>query len=580
MKNILSKIMKKYIIHISIIVIFIFINMYVLTLPSKIIGQIIDQLVNIEENKEAIIRLTITLIGVAILYLIVRFPWRSLVSYVSRSAEKDLKEKIFEQFMKMRMVDLQNIKNGELMSYLTKDVTEIRAFFYRVISFGTRILATSVLTIPAMVMSVNLKLTIVTLCPMIITVYLVIKIKGYVEKSFQKSQKHFTELSEYVQESTDSIRTTKAYTGELNQLKSFIQKNRALMEANNSVDVHSTLLSTCINVGFGLCYGVSLLYGTKLVLDGAVSIGDFVTFNGYIGIFYGPVTWFPSIISRYKRAQISYQRLDRIFKLQREKINLKSLDKQEEISGDIEIKNLSFNYPDNIENVLDDINITIKKGETLGIIGTIGSGKTTLMNLLSKLYLVKDGTILIDGTDINQIPTEALRENICYITQDNFLFSTTIRENIKLFKDGYEDREIRESAEQAMLKDEIDNMRNGIDTIIGERGVDLSGGQKQRVVISRAFLQKSNFVIFDDTFSALDNKTEEKLLENVRREIAGKTCIIISNRISDVKDANNIIVLDKGQIVQRGKHEKLINEDGLYAKFYSQQSSKEEEVLA
>lgn len=580
MKNILSKIMKKYIIHISIIVIFIFINMYVLTLPSKIIGQIIDQLVNIEENKEAIIRLTINLIGVAILYLIVRFPWRSLVSYVSRSAEKDLKEKIFEQFMKMRMVDLQNIKNGELMSYLTKDVTEIRAFFYRVISFGTRILATSVLTIPAMVMSVNLKLTIVTLCPMIITVYLVIKIKGYVEKSFQKSQKHFTELSEYVQESTDSIRTTKAYTGELNQLKSFIQKNRALMEANNSVDVHSTLLSTCINVGFGLCYGVSLLYGTKLVLDGAVSIGDFVTFNGYIGIFYGPVTWFPSIISRYKRAQISYQRLDRIFKLQREKINLKSLDKQEEISGDIEIKNLSFNYPDNIENVLDDINITIKKGETLGIIGTIGSGKTTLMNLLSKLYLVKDGTIMIDGKDINQIPTEALRENICYITQDNFLFSTTIRENIKLFKDGYEDREIRESAEQAMLKDEIDNMRNGIDTIIGERGVDLSGGQKQRVVISRAFLQKSNFVIFDDTFSALDNKTEEKLLENVRREIAGKTCIIISNRISDVKDANNIIVLDKGQIVQRGKHENLINEDGLYAKFYLQQSSKEEEVLA
>lgn len=580
MKNILSKIMKKYIIHISIIVIFIFINMYVLTLPSKIIGQIIDQLVNIEENKEAIIKLTINLIGVAILYLIVRFPWRSLVSYVSRSAEKDLKEKIFEQFMKMRMVDLQNIKNGELMSYLTKDVTEIRAFFYRVISFGTRILATSVLTIPAMVMSVNLKLTIVTLCPMIITVYLVIKIKGYVEKSFQKSQKHFTELSEYVQESTDSIRTTKAYTGELNQLKSFIQKNRALMEANNSVDVHSTLLSTCINVGFGLCYGVSLLYGTKLVLDGAVSIGDFVTFNGYIGIFYGPVTWFPSIISRYKRAQISYQRLDRIFKLQREKINLKSLDKQEEISGDIEIKNLSFNYPDNIENVLDDINITIKKGETLGIIGTIGSGKTTLMNLLSKLYLVKDGTILIDGKDINQIPTEALRENICYITQDNFLFSTTIRENIKLFKDGYEDREIRESAEQAMLKDEIDNMRNGIDTIIGERGVDLSGGQKQRVVISRAFLQKSNFVIFDDTFSALDNKTEEKLLENVRREIAGKTCIIISNRISDVKDANNIIVLDKGQIVQRGKHENLINEDGLYAKFYLQQSSKEEEVLA
>lgn len=580
MKKILKNTIKKYIKYIIIIVIFIFINMYVLTLPSKIIGQIIDQLVNIEENKETIIRLTINLIGAATLYLIVRFPWRSLVSYVSRSFEKDLKEKIFDQFMKMRMVDLQNIKNGELMSYLTKDVSEIRAFFYRFIAFGTRILAISVITIPAMVMSVNLKLTIVTLCPIIITIYLVVKIKGYVEKSFQKSQKYFTALSEYVQESTDSIRTIKAYTGELNQLKNFIKKNKALMQANNSVDVHSTLLSTCINIGFGLCYGISLLYGTKLVIDGTVSLGDFVTFNGYIGIFYGPVTWLPSTISRYKRAQISYQRLDRIFKLQREKINLKSLDKQEEISGDIEIRGLSFNYPDNIENVLDDINITIKKGETLGIIGTIGSGKTTLMNLLLKLYSVKDGTILIDGKDINQIPTEALRENICYITQDNFLFSTTIKENIKLFKDGYEDREIRESTEQAMLKDEIDNMRNGIDTIIGERGVDLSGGQKQRVVISRAFLQKSNFVIFDDTFSALDNKTEEKLLENVKRETEGKTCIIISNRISDVKDADNIIVLDRGEIVQRGKHENLINEEGLYAKFYFQQSSKEVEIFA
>ena len=201
------------------------------------------------------------------------------------------------------------------------------------------------------------------------------------------------------------------------------------------------------------------------------------------------------------------------------------------------------------------------------------------MNLLLKLYTVKDGRIFIDGNDINQIPTEVLRENICYITQDNFLFSTTIKENIRLFKNGFEDEEIKESTQQAMLKDEIENLRNGIDTIIGERGVDLSGGQKQRVVISRAFLKNSNFVIFDDTFSALDNKTEEKLLENVRKATEGKTCIIISNRISDIKDADNIIVLDGGKIVQKGKHENLINEEGLYAKFYLQQSSKEVEIL-
>lgn len=244
--------------------------------------------------------------------------------------------------------------------------------------------------------------------------------------------------------------------------------------------------------------------------------------------------------------------------------------------GNIEIKDLTFNYPEHIETVLNNINVTVNKGETLGIIGTIGSGKTTLMNLLLKLYQVKDGKIKIGGKDINEIPVEVLRENICYITQDNFLFSTTLKENISLFKDEYKEEDIYKSTQKAMIKEDIENMKNGIETIIGERGIDLSGGQKQRVVISRAFLQNSNFVIFDDTFSALDNKTEEKLLENVRKMTEGKTCIIISNRISDVKNADNIIVLNDGQIEQRGKHKQLIEQEGLYRKFYIQQSSKEE----
>lgn len=579
MKKILFEEFKKYFKYIIITTAYIFINMYILTLSSPIIGRIVDLLVDIEQNSEKILQLTINLIGISVLYLLTRFPWRILTTYVSRYLEKDLKEKIFEQFMKIRMVDLQNIKNGELMSYITKDVGEIRSFFFRIMCFGARILATAIITIPQMIISSNFKLTAVTLCPIIVTIYLIIKIKSYVEKSFKKSRKFYTGLSEYVQESTDGIRTIKVYTGEMNQLKRFMKKNKALMKANNSVDVYSTLLSICINVGFGLCYGISLIYGSNLISRGIISIGDFVTFNGYIGLFYGPILWLPSTISRFKRAQISYQRLDKLFQLEREKINLNSPEKQQEISGDIVIKDLNFNYPDNIEKVLHNINLTIKQGETLGVIGTIGSGKSTLMNLLLRLYSIKDGKIFVDGKDINQIPVEVLRENICYITQDNFLFSTTIKENIKLFKDYYEEDQIRESTEQSMLKEEIEELRNGIDTIIGERGIDLSGGQKQRVVISRAFLQKSNFVIFDDTFSALDNKTEEKLLENVRKATKNKTCIIISNRISDVKDADNIIVLDKGEIIQKGKHEDLINEDGLYAKFYFQQSSRENELL-
>ena len=265
--------------------------------------------------------------------------------------------------------------------------------------------------------------------------------------------------------------------------------------------------------------------------------------------------------------------------LEREKVLTLEEGKENLVSGDIEIKNLSFNYPSTIEVALKDINISIKQGKSLGIIGTIGAGKTTLANLLTKLYPVPNGKITIGGIDINDIPVTDLRKSICYITQDNFLFSTTLKENIKLFKEGFNDREIEESTRNAMIHKEIGEMKNGIDTIIGERGVDLSGGQKQRVAISRAFLLRSNIVIFDDAFSALDNKTEEKVMKNVEELCKEKTCIIISNRISDIKNTDEIVVLEEGQIIQRGTHESLIVQEGLYRKFYNQQSSKKDTLV-
>lgn len=580
MKKVFFNIVKKYSFTIFIQIVFILLNIYFLTYPPKIIGNIVDLLYDIEQNKALIIKYVVYLIVMTIVLLAVRMPWRWLAGYNPRCIERDLKNKLFEQFMKIKMTSIQNIKNGELMSYFVKDITEIRKCIYRIISHGSRVIATAVIATYTMMSGVNIKLTIATICPIIVTGFLIIKIKEYVERNFKKSQKYFTDLSEYVQESTDAIRTTKAYTGETNQLKEFIRKNRLLKQSNNAVDVHSTLLSTCINICFGLCYGISLLYGSKLVLEGSISTGDFVAFNGYIGLFVGPVSWLPGLISQYKRAKIAYNRLDTVFDLEREKISVK-IDKEEktQIQGNIEIRNLSFNYPGHIETVLQNINITVNKGETLGIIGTIGSGKTSLMNLLLRLYPVPKGKIFIDGKDINDIPLKALRDNICYITQDNFLFSTTLKENVKLFKDEYEDEEIKESTKSALIYDDIEKMKNGIETVIGERGGDLSGGQKQRVVISRAFLNKSNIVIFDDTFSALDNKTEEMLLKNVKELVEDKSCIIISNRISDIKEANKIIVLEEGNIIEKGTHESLLKERGKYYEFYKQQSAKSEMAL-
>lgn len=579
MKNMIVKILKKYKLQFAIVWGFIAINMYLITVPPQIIGKIVDLLYNIEENKNLIITQVIWLIVTAVGLLFTRLPWRYGVGIIARGFEKDFKNKLFDQFMKIKMTSLQNIKNGELMSYFTKDIGEIRVFLYRLTSLGSRIMIIFIIVTYKMISGVNLKLTLATMCPIIVTSFLVVMIKKYVEKSFKKSQKYYTELSEFVQESTDSIKTTKAYSGEVSQLKEFIRRNKLLKEANNAVDVHSTLLTTCVNICFGLCYGISLIYGSKLVLEGNITTGEFIAFNGYIGLFVGPVSWIPGIISRFKRAQISYRRLEKVFDLEREKISIREERNANTISGDIVITDLTYNYTQNIEVALNHINLEIKEGETLGIIGTIGSGKTTLMNLLLKLYPVPNGKISIGGVDINDIPLNVLRRSICYITQDSFLFSSTLKDNISLFRDDFKDDEIIESTRNAMIHDDIGKMNEGIYTRLGEQGVDLSGGQKQRIVISRAFLQKSNIVIFDDTFCALDNRTEEALLKNIKELTKGKTCIIISNRISDIKDADKIIVLDEGNMIEAGNHESLINRRGLYSKLYKQQSSKEETML-
>ncbi len=585
MKEVMMKSLKKYKWHIVFFLILIGINIYLLTYPPKIIGNMIDMLYQIEENRQNITNSIFLLMGVCLVALIVRLIWKYYEGYIVRGFEKEVKDKLFERFLKIKMEKIQNIKNGEIMSYFVQDTNEIRSAFYRILSHGSRIVFTFIIAIFSMAQGVNIYLTMAVIFPIILASYLVVKIRKYVELNFRKAQKNFTAFSEYVQESTDSIRTTKAYVCEQEQLKEFIRKNRKLRSSNNAVDVHSNLLTMCIDICFGLCYAIALIFGSHLVLEGTITIGELVAFNGYIALFVGPVSWLPAVIAKVKRGQISYGRLEKVFALEKEKISVKKVENKEALKGDIEIKNLSFHYPECIDNVLQNINLKIKKGQTLGIIGTIGSGKTTLMNLLTKLYNVPNGKILIDGRDINEIPIEVLRSNICYITQDNFLFSTTLKENIGLFKEGYEDKEVEDSTKKAIIYDEIQEMDAGIHTVIGERGVDLSGGQKQRLVISRAFLNNSSIVIFDDTFSALDNRTEQKLLTNIKELTKEKTCIIISNRISDVKDTDHIMVLDGGRIVEEGAHEELLEKQGTYYTFYTQQAnqketSKEENFLA
>ena len=572
MKDVLIKAVKRRKWYIISMIILIGVNLYLATYPAKLIGNAIDLMNDREKNTTEIINIILYLLIVSVVLLIVKLIWRKHENIIARSVEKDIKDSVFERFMKLKIYEIQNIKNGELMSYFVRDINDIRAATYRILSVGIRFFITFAIVTYSMIKNINLYLTIYTMIPLVLVCIILVLVRKKLEKSVRKATTDFTSLSEYIQEGTDSIRTTKAYSMEEAQIEEFITKNRKVKKANNDVDMYQNLINVIISTGFGICYAIAIWYGSKLVLENQITIGQFVSFNGYIELFVSPISWIPSIFMKTNAAKVAVLRLDRLFNLQKEDISLEKKNKGTELKGKIEFKDLSYNYPGYIEKVLEDINIEINQGETLGIIGRIGSGKTTLMNLLLKLYDVKDGKIFIDGKDINKIQNEVLRENICYITQENFLFSATIKENINLFKKGFEDDHIRESLKQAMIYDDVIEMPNEIDTIIGERGIDLSGGQKQRIEISRAFLNKSNIIIFDDTFSALDNRTEQRLLTNIKELTKGKTCIIVSNRISDVKICDKIIVLDDGKIAERGTHNSLIMQKGKYYNFYVQQA--------
>ncbi len=579
MKKELIKSLKKYKWQILIEIILIVISVIFIAYPSKIVGKMIDLLYNAESNKSEIIKSIVQLLSISIGFLITRVLWKNLDFRINVYIDKDLKDRLFTKLLKTKVKALNEIKNGEIMSYFVSDLRKVTMITAKFISTGTRIIANFTIAIIMMSNSCNIKLTLISLIPVLITIVVIIFIRKRWMDVMKEAQKSFADLSEYVQESTDSIRTMKAFCGEDKQIEEFKDKNATLKKYNISVSKNQNLLFVCVSLGFGLAYAITLLYGSNLVINGKISIGNLIAFNGYLAMLEGPVRWIPWLFGKAKKFKVSFDRLNKMFKLPEEEIDNFEKSNEEKLNGDIEIKNLTYNYPGYIETVLENINIDIKKGESLGIIGVIGSGKTTLMNLLLKLYDVERGKIFIDGKDINDIPVKTIRDNICYITQDNFLFSATLKENINLFKDEYKDEDIEDSTKQAMIYDEISHMEDGINTVIGEKGIDLSGGQKQRVVISRAFLNNSNIIIFDDTFSALDNRTEQHVLNNIKELTKNKTCIIVSNRISDIKDCDKIIVLEQGEIVEQGNHQTLLQKDGKYQEFYQNQAHKAQSSL-
>lgn len=576
MKNkIIRDFLKKYWPQYAMGIVVLILSSYVQTLSPKILGNIIDELDSKNIIKHQIIINTGLMLLVALAAFVTRYIWRYFIIGTARNLECYLRQKLFEHFQKLSVDFFNSKKTGDLVAYAINDINAVRMAFGPGLSLLVNGVGLSTISAIAMVSLVNMRLTALSLLPIPVIIFLMLKIGKIIRKRFRIVQENFASISGRVQENISGIRVIKSYVQEDNEVLNFEELNNKMKESNISMTRISSILSPLTKVCFGVSFMINLIYGSKLVKTGVISLGDFVAFNGYLTMIMQPIISIGRVINIFQRGMASLKRLNEIFEVEPEIIDGVTDIQPNVINGSIEFKNLNYAYSNSTELALNDINLKIDKGQIIGIIGKIGSGKTTLMNLLLKLYNTEPGKIFIDGKDINDFTLETLRENIGYVPQDNFLFSATIQENIKFFKDVYSDEEIEDAARMSMIYDSIMEFPEKFETIVGERGVNLSGGQKQRISIARAIIKNPSILILDDALSAVDTKTEEEILKNLKTIMKDRTGIIIANRISAIMHADLILVMDHGRIIERGTHEHLINNQKLYYELYKEQFNEE-----
>lgn len=556
-------------------IIFLVLTTYVQSLAPKLLGIIIDLLSLEGINREKVLFYLSLLIGTSMLAFITRYIWRYLIIGNSRSLECYLRERLFQHFQSLPMQFYSERKTGDLLAYAINDISAIRMSFGPALAHIVNSIGMSIVVIMSMSNSVNLKLTFFSLLPIPIIIILIVKIGKIVQKRFRKVQENFAAISDRVQENISGIRVIKSYVQEKEEVNKFNDLNEEMRQSNIRMVKVSSMISPMIQTCFGISFMISLIYGSNLVKNNIITLGDFVAFNGYLTMIVKPVTAIGRVINIVEKGMASFKRLNEIFQVKPEITDESGDTSLEEVNGDIEIRDLTFRYPGADEAVLKNINLTIEKGKTLGIIGKTGSGKTTLVNILLRLYNVERGKVIIAGRDINDYPLKTLRESIGYVPQDNFLFSATVKENIHFFKNIYTDEEIEDAAKLSCIYDNIINFTKGFETVVGERGTNLSGGQKQRLSIARAIIKNPNVLILDDSLSAVDTKTEEKIISNFNHILDGKTGIIIAHRISAIKHADKIIVMEHGRIVEQGTHKELLEKKGIYFDIYEEQYKEE-----
>ena len=538
--------------------------------PPKIIGIIIDKIAADEINLQEIFAWIGLLLLAAIAQYVFRFIWRTNIWGSAARLERSLRRQLFHHFTQMDHLFYQKYRTGDLMAHATNDLSAIQNVAGAGILTFADSMITGGMTLIAMMIFVDWRLTLIALIPLPLLAVASRVLGSKLHDAFRDSQEAFSSINDKAQESITGMKVLKTFGQEQEDIAEFTEKVQQAIQKNRRVNFLDALFDPVITLIIGLSYVLTIIVGGQFIMNDIITIGQLVSFVSYIGMLIWPMFAIGRLFNVLERGNASY---DRVSELLGEKTHIVETfnARKEPAKGNIMLDLASFTYPDADTTALEEIQISLKEGTVLGIVGKTGAGKTTLLKLLMSEYDHYEGTILFDGHNIKDYTLDALLQSMGYVPQDHFLFSMSIRDNIRFADPQLPQERVNQAAELAGIHSDIEAFSQGYDTLVGERGVSLSGGQKQRISIARALITNPELLILDDALSAVDAKTEEVILSNLKAYRQNKTTIIAAHRLSSVMHAQEIIVLDEGRIVERGVHETLITTGGWYQKMWEKQ---------